>query len=420
MAQDSVSNSKLLSSELANLIYILKKGQFDEVNQIASILIKKHPNSIQLLKILGISHSQKKNYSDAINFFNQALKLNPADSDLLYNLGVAYQLNEDFLEAKKFYKKAQQLKPKNLNILNNLGIVEREMGEFNAAAETIQSAIALKPNFAPHYNTLGNIKNDVGEKQIALELYSKALSHDTDFYEAAYNIHSLQNTTAMAIEWLERCLSLNENYFPAEFMYAALNDFEGHGSFFDDLISKYGNTHPYIRSYNWIKGLSNKPKIFHNKWDFFDGIARFCVSDRPFYEYGVWTGNSFRYLLTLFNTGFGFDTFVGLPENWHDKKTGTYSNFGKIPKIERGELIVGKFEETLPTFYAKKRDLACLINFDCDLYSSTICALNWSKPIIDKDTILVFDEFIMNEFWEKDEFKAFLDFCDSTKAPLKL
>ena len=52
-----------------------------------------------------------------------------------------------------------------------------------------------------------------------------------------------------------------------------------------------------------------------------------------------------------------------------------------------------------------------MINFDADLYSSTICALNYSKSIIDQHTILIFDEFIMNKNWEQDEFKALNEFC---------
>ena len=34
-----------------------------------------------------------------------------------------------------------------------------------------------------------------------------------------------------------------------------------------------------------------------------------------------------------------------------------------------------------------------------------------TKQIIDKDTILIFDEFIINENWEQDEFKALNEFC---------
>lgn len=408
-----LTEPQLPHSEFQYLIDIIKKGHYEKVKQESKELLKKYPNSVPLLKLSGIAHSQKKEYSNAIYFFKRALKIDSVDSNLFYNLGLTYQLLGDFLEAKQYYKKALALNPKDLNLLNNLGIVERETGELDAATETLKSAILLKSNFAPAYNALGNVKNDQGEKIIALELYSKAFFYDSSFSEAAYNIHSLQSTNTMALKCLEKCLSVNSNYFPAEFMYGALQDYEGCSSFFVNLIKKYGSNHPYIRSYNWIKSLPNQPKIFLNRWDFFDGITHFCKSNRPFYEYGVWTANSFRYLLNFFETGFGFDTFLGLPEDWHDKKSGSYTNYGKIPKVDRGELIVGKFEESLPIFFSQKRDLASLINFDCDLYSSTSCALKWSESVIDQDTILVFDEFIMNEFWEKDEYRALLEFCEN-------
>ena len=82
-----------------------------------------------------------------------------------------------------------------------------------------------------------------------------------------------------------------------------------------------------------------------------------------------------------------------------------------MPEIEGGEFIVGKFEDTLPTFFSESRPIASLVNFDADLYSSTICALNFSKSVMDKNTILIFDELIINETWEQDEFKALNEFC---------
>ena len=57
--------------------------------------------------------------------------------------------------------------------------------------------------------------------------------------------------------------------------------------------------------------------------------------------------------------------------------------------------------------------MASLINFDADLYFSTLCALNHANKVIDEKTILVFDEFIINDRWEEDEFKALNEFCDN-------
>ena len=90
---------------------------------------------------------------------------------------------------------------------------------------------------------------------------------------------------------------------------------------------------------------------------------------------------------------------------------GTYTSDGNVPKIKGGEFIVGNFEDTLPVFFSESRPVASVINFDADLYSSTICALHFSKSVMNKDTILIFDQLIMNETWEDDEFKALNEFC---------
>ena len=140
-------------------------------------------------------------------------------------------------------------------------------------------------------------------------------------------------------------------------------------------------------------------------------MVNLSIKNRPFYEFGVWRGSSFKHLIKTFKQGYGFDTFEGLPENWNNFKKGAFSARGIIPKIDGGTFIAGMFEETLPKFFSKARPMASIINFDADLYSSTICALNYSKPVIDKNTILIFDEFIVHQNWEDDEYKALNDFC---------
>tara|TARA_Y100000766_G_C18384325_1_gene355113 strand:- start:129 stop:482 length:354 start_codon:yes stop_codon:yes gene_type:complete len=66
---------------------------------------------------------------------------------------------------------------------------------------------------------------------------------------------------------------------------------------------------------------------------------------------------------------------------------------------------------TLPKFFSEAKPMASIINFDADLYSSTICALNWASPVIDQHTILIFDEYLINPNWENDEYKALEEFC---------
>ena len=62
--------------------------------------------------------------------------------------------------------------------------------------------------------------------------------------------------------------------------------------------------------------LNYLSKLFFHRWALFDRIVEISKKDRPFYEFGVWRGEAFKYLIKTFKTGYGFDTFEGLPEDW--------------------------------------------------------------------------------------------------------
>ena len=194
-------------------------------------------------------------------------------------------------------------------------------------------------------------------------------------------------------------------------MLSAIYYYEGDKSKYEKLKNSPLKDNSIVRSMTWAFSLPELPSLYFHRWALFDHMIELSKKSRPFYEFGVWRGEAFRYLIKTFKKGYGFDTFEGLPEDWHDEAAGTYSSGGNVPKVKGGKFIVGKFEDTLPGFFAEERPIASIINFDADLYSSTICALNHAKPVIDKHTILIFDEFLMNNNWEEDEYKALEEFC---------
>jgi hypothetical protein len=216
-------------------------------------------------------------------------------------------------------------------------------------------------------------------------------------------LHGIQKNIKDAEHWIDKCLEADENFIKAKLTKAALRHYQGDENSFDGLMQSELKQHPFTRSFSWAFSLPNLPELHFDKWYFFDAVIKKSIISRPFYEFGVWRASSFKYLIKVFKKGYGFDTFTGLPEDWdvgnHIEKKGTYTSDGNMPKIKGGEFIVGRFEDTLPVFFSESRPTASLINFDADLYSSTICALNFSKSVMDKDTILIFDEFIINESW---------------------
>ena len=313
-------------------------------------------------------------------YFENYITKNLKDEIAYFLLGKCYFNEDDYSAALLAFQKANSLSNNDDRVLYYIGMSYVGLGENEDAALTFRKAIKINPNYVDAY----------------------------------WNLHSFATNTDEALTILNKLYQIENRHMKAKIVISALQGFKGNFKEFNSLADSPISNHPYIRSIKWIFSLPKLPKIFFNRWDFYDAVIALAEDSRPFYEFGVWNGISFQYLINSFKKGFGFDTFTGLPEPWHDNQPkGAYSSFGKVPKIKGGEFIVGNFDDTLPKFFSKKRPLASMINFDADLYSSTLCALNYSNKVIDEKSILVFDEFIMHKNWEKDEYKALNEFCSN-------
>ena len=128
-------------------------------------------------------------------------------------------------------------------------------------------------------------------------------------------------------------------------------------------------------------------------------------------EFGVFHGKSVRMLAEAYGPEqdvHGFDTFSGLPIDWHAESAGSYSTHGELPPApEQVHYHVGTFDQTLPGFLDAHAGPVRLMNIDCDLYESTRDIFEQVHDRVVPGSVIVFDEYVMNEHWEKDEFKAF-------------
>ena len=372
-----LSITSVLSAVSTNLVKdLFHSGSYKEVIKVTSDLLKEQNNSF-FRKARGESYAKLKNYSRAIADFSIAL-----DKD------------------SSCYKTH-----------NNIGLAYKEIGLLELSANHLSEAIRLNPSFSEAYNNYGNVKSEQADIKSARKNYLKCIELDPNNAAAFWNLHSTCNDIDNAKAILELCLEKDVEFEPAVYTLATINAFKGNTDFLKWILSTEVASESTLRSISWILSLPTIPRLEFNRWSVFDFAIKNSVKSRAFYEFGVWMGESFRYLEKYYSKSFGFDTFEGLPEDWHDVPSGSYSSFGKIPKIGQGEFIVGEFSQSLPNFFRKKQPLAGLLNFDADLYSSTSCALENSKSVIDDASVLVFDELIVNENWEQDEYKAVQEFC---------
>jgi len=144
-----------------------------------------------------------------------------------------------------------------------------------------------------------------------------------------------------------------------------------------------------------------------------------------FLQFGVFRGHTARIIQSLIlssRTLHLFDSFEGLPEAWgntHHDKGSFFVGKDSIPKFDPKlcKVHVGWFSDTIGPYKEKYKNPISFIHLDADLYSSTKTILYELNDLIVPDTILLFDEFFMeNEKGISDEeCRAFLDWakdCD--------
>ncbi len=391
---------------------LLKQGDLQGAADVFVKLIQLLPDSPDMRFNLAAIRQSQGQLDAAREGFQEALRLDPGIVDAHINLGRIAVAQGDFPAAVASYSRALELQPHFAEVHNNLGIALYRAGKLDAAIMSFRKAIELKPDLVEAHNSLGNALTDKADLAAAEVSYKQALQLSPAFTNALWNLFGIAADKQQALSRLEACVAVDADHQHARMMLAGIKASEGDSAEYEALVQSGQKSHAIMRSFAWLLRLPEQPAAYYNRWAFFDAIIEASDQTRPFYEFGVWQGASFRYLIRTFGSGFGFDTFQGLPEDWHKQKSGSYSSAGNVPDIAGGEFIVGDFAKSLPGFFAVERPMASVINFDADLYSSTLCALRHARSVIDDKTILIFDEFLMNENWEQDEFRALNEYCE--------
>ena len=195
---------------------------------------------------------------------------------------------------------------------------------------------------------------------------------------------------------------------PFRFFFKFLHNF----SLLSSWINKYSGSTPFSDFYKPTRSYADRLRLYSH-------ISRSEGLDtRPihYFEFGVASGVSFSWWMNENkNPGSyfaGFDTFEGLPEDWHFFKKGDFGHDAPELADSRGRFVKGLFQDTLYQFleeYKKDDQVVRVLHLDADLYSSTLFALTMMAPYLKKGDILFFDEFNIPNH----EFAAWTDFIRS-------
>jgi tetratricopeptide (TPR) repeat protein len=418
--------------------------------ELISEAIRANPSSPMYYNLGNVFKAQG-NLNAAVESYQKAISLKPDYAEAYNNLGNTLKNQGRFDAAADSYHRALSLKPDNAEAHNNLGTVLNKQGHLDAAIENFQTAISLRPDYTEAYNNLGNAFKIQGRFDAAVDCYHRALSlkpdnaeaHNNlgnalkmqgyldeatgsfrkaislkpDYADAFFNLHSLLTNTedmAPSIECMKKAVAINPANTNFRFFLGMLLDYSGASEAAAEHFAMVENSQALHRArldaWQYIKTAGKgAPQITGSNIQTFKLGMDAAIKEGLVLEFGVRFGASIRQIAALVEQEVhGFDSFEGLPEAWHHEPKGIYTTKGVIPNVpENVSLHVGWFEDTLPEFLIAHDGPVRFMNIDCDIYSSTKTVLQHLAQRIVPGTVIVFDEYIGNEHWREDEFKAF-------------
>jgi len=368
---------------------------------------------------LGLAFQKLRYLNDALASYHQAIALNPTYTNAYYNLGNTHRElgGENIEDAIKNYHKAISINQNVVEIHNHLGMALRDQGKLDKAEARFRTALTINPNSAEVHSNLGSVLKELGKCNEAVACQQKAIEIIPEFAEAHYNLHALfldPNETDLSIDCLQKAVNIDTEEKTYRFMLGMLLEYCGklrEAKAHLEIVEKGDNgDRAKLDAWRYIKANNERlPPIFGSSPQGFRVGLNAAKLEGLVLEFGVRFGTSIRQIADLANQDVhGFDSFEGLPEAWHEEPKGTYSTKGTQPTVQENVILhTGLFEETLPDFIQTYPSPIRFMNIDCDLYSSTKTVLDFLSPQIVPGTIIVFDEYIGNEQWREDEFKAF-------------
>ncbi len=148
------------------------------------------------------------------------LKNNPKAADALHGLGILHIQQDNFSEAVEYLQQAREFDPKNLVISLHLANALKFLGLFDQAIRILQNTIANNPDYIAAFNNLGTVYYAKGQLDDAINYYQKAITKQPNYIDAYYNLGLAfikKNLLQDAINTYQELLKHAPEHFAARF-----------------------------------------------------------------------------------------------------------------------------------------------------------------------------------------------------------
>ncbi|OGQ95044.1 MAG: hypothetical protein A2284_18775 [Deltaproteobacteria bacterium RIFOXYA12_FULL_61_11] len=169
------SQAKALYAEVL-LITEKDEERFPHYHTLIDEAIVLDPENDYAYFLKGYLFELKKNYREAINQYNIAIKLQPADVNYRSRLAQIYLLLGHFDKALSEVNEVLKITPNNARVLDIKGKIYLQNNQLKAAAAIYENVIKLDPFDYEAYLALGNILKTMGQDSATFKHLKKGIT----------------------------------------------------------------------------------------------------------------------------------------------------------------------------------------------------------------------------------------------------
>ncbi|MCX6581925.1 MAG: tetratricopeptide repeat protein [Candidatus Aminicenantes bacterium] len=174
--------SKSVDAPLRVGIDFFEKRDYENALTYFDLALDEDPMNAEIHYYMGMCYKEN-NVGMAVTEFINAIKLDPTYIDAYYMLGVAYMALKEYQTASNYFEKALELNPENQEVLFQLRLINTILEKNNSAFEFLQEISDVESNIL--------IKYYIGINYVKIEKYDQAelifnevISKDPDFIPA--------------------------------------------------------------------------------------------------------------------------------------------------------------------------------------------------------------------------------------------
>ncbi|MDI3253832.1 MAG: protein kinase [Bacillota bacterium] len=253
-----------VEANLYRVYMLLSRGEKESARHGIEHLLRTASNDWNVHMVAGITLRLDGMYEEALEQFNQSLKLNPSNAAVIYNHRArVYQYQNQLELAEDELEKGLTLEPRHPLLRTSLAYQRMRQGDLHQAIAMLESVIRDDESMRIAFPTLAMCYVQVGERERAVSLITEdSISAAEADSEMAYRLatyFAVEGDESEALHWLRRAIYLgNENYpwFSKNPAWNRLHDHTDFERILEDLKKSFRRNQK-----TWKRLLSQVPEV---------------------------------------------------------------------------------------------------------------------------------------------------------------